>query len=253
MGIELNTIAILMQIPHTKVMENQPITNSSDVSATNPITVSQPPVQPQTKTNLIMPFLVTFLVSATLFGFGGYYLGKQSSVNQPQNLLNQNQTEVTPSVSSSPTSVVTSPAPDLTANWKVYTNSTLGFTVKYPETWNLVKCGPGDAALLSPTTVPQCASEPYEPIQFFADNKVQSESEFIVSLGTGFKLTPKADLVTIGIPHQKYLVEKVQPAPGPDSFIEIRVPRDNGSFKIYVFDTQQEKIADQILSTIKFQ
>ena len=81
-------------------MENQSTTNTPDISSTNPVAINQPLIPPQTKTNLMMPILVTFLVSAVLFGFGGYYLGKQSNINQPETI---------PSVSSSPASVTSSP------------------------------------------------------------------------------------------------------------------------------------------------
>jgi|GEM_PF-5676211 len=93
-------------------MENQPITNSAGTPPVNSAPINQISIPQQTKTNLLIPMLFTVLVSAAVFGFGGYYLGKQSSVNQPQNLLNQNQTGVTPSANSSPTAVPSvSPAP----------------------------------------------------------------------------------------------------------------------------------------------
>jgi hypothetical protein len=92
-------------------MENQPIANSSGTPPVNSVPINQISTPQQTKTNLLIPMLLTVLVSAAVSAFGGYYLGKQFSVNQPQNLLNQNQTGVTPSVNLSPTAVTTSPAP----------------------------------------------------------------------------------------------------------------------------------------------
>lgn len=52
---------------HTKVMENQPIANPSDISSSNLTSVGEPHLPPQTKTNLMMPILVTFLVSGVVF------------------------------------------------------------------------------------------------------------------------------------------------------------------------------------------
>jgi len=76
-------------------MENQPITNSSDFSSTNPALVNKPAIPPQTKTGLMMPVLLTVLVSGAIFGFGGYYLGKQSSLSNSSAI--QNKTETFPS------------------------------------------------------------------------------------------------------------------------------------------------------------
>lgn len=224
-------------------MEEQPLSQLTP----NQSTPTPPVPVKQTNKALIVTALLVFL----LMTGGLVYLGYQNwQLQQRLNqLLEQQADQAQPTLS--PTVPPSSPTPDQTTNWQTYTSEVLGITVGYPDTWYLTKCGPGEAALLNPNTRPQCAGEPYEPIHFFADNKIQSESEFIASLGTEFKLTPRSDLLDISVEHQKYLVEKIQPAPGPDSFIEIRVPLSNGSLKIYVFDTQYEEIADQILSTFK--
>lgn len=216
----------------------------------NPEQVSEPPAPvpstaqvlpaqpPKSNTLLILIGLILIILS----GVGGFYLGSYVFPQEPS---------PTPTPASSP---IPSPTPtsDPTADWKTYTSEVLGFTVRYPDTWHLTKCGPGEAALLNPNTSPVCAGEPYEPIQFFSSTEKQTEEEFLASIGPEFKLTSKAGIMEAGVTHQKYLVEKVQPAPGPDSYIQIRVPLDNGTFKIYIFDLQYETIADQILSTFKF-
>lgn len=79
-------------------MENQRTNNVFDNSSTNPVIVIQPTVPPQTKTNLMMRILVTILLSGAVFGFGGYCLGKQSSLPKPPTL--QSKTEVSPSPTS---------------------------------------------------------------------------------------------------------------------------------------------------------
>lgn len=109
-------------------MENQPITNSSDISQANPILVNPSPVSPPTKANLLMPVFLTFLVSATIFGFGGYYLGKQSPNTQKVAENIQTKPSSTSSPSPSPT-----PAPadsDFDANWETYIGSEYSF--KHP-------------------------------------------------------------------------------------------------------------------------
>ena len=123
-------------------MENQPITNPSDISSTNPIAVSQPPTQSQTKINVIVPVLVTLLVSAILFGFGGYYLGKTSS--QPTENSPKNQAAIvvvtpTPLPSSIP---ATSEGPEST--WQSYTNFAALYEVQYPNGWRVVPYSSGE-------------------------------------------------------------------------------------------------------------
>lgn len=110
-------------------MENQPIINPSDISSTNSTPVNQSPVQ--TKTKLMIPVLVTLLVSAVLFGLGGYYLGKQSSTTQK--VVENTQTSPIPTSSPTPfSSPATTPTvSDFTANWETYSNTEYSF--KHPK------------------------------------------------------------------------------------------------------------------------
>lgn len=85
-------------------------------SANKPISIQEKP-----RANYLVIGIV-ILVCFTVFGFGGYYLGKQSS----QNITGERRNQI------SPTPVVTEK--DLTANWKTY-RSTLrgGFEFMYPN------------------------------------------------------------------------------------------------------------------------
>lgn len=93
---------------------------------------SSTPVQSNQSSNLApsslnnwIKFLVIFLVLAVL-GLGRYvFLGKKENKTIMQN----------PRTSVSPTIVQPSPVPDPTANWKTYTNTSLGFNLKYPAEW----------------------------------------------------------------------------------------------------------------------
>ena len=98
---------------HTSVMESQPITNPSNASSVN-IPVNQSSFPPQTKTNLIMPVLLALLFSGVVFGFGGYYLGKNSlNSNKELNEVQQNEVILPPSptpiTETSPTSILQTP------------------------------------------------------------------------------------------------------------------------------------------------
>lgn len=82
---------------------------------------------------------VVILFCFVIFGFGGYYLGKQSSNNSRG--LEQGSNQPTPYTS--PTTTVNSPTPensidpsatsDKTSTWNTYTNAQQGFSIKYPK------------------------------------------------------------------------------------------------------------------------
>jgi hypothetical protein len=89
-------------------MENQSMTNFSETTPISSERIKQPPVHVQSKTNLIVPILLTILVSATVFGVGGYYYGKQSPV------VNFEDKQPTVDVSPQPTQIEqVAPAPSI--------------------------------------------------------------------------------------------------------------------------------------------
>lgn len=81
------------------------------------------------------------LVCFVVFGFGGYYLGKQAS--------NDSEKSGSPQSYDSPTAIVNSPtpgisvqpttAPDKTVSWDTYSNTSAGFSIKHPKGWHKVE------------------------------------------------------------------------------------------------------------------
>ena len=126
-------------------MENQMNGGNQNNQQIGQNPVSQPIVSPEKpKTNYLLIggiVLACFIV----FGFGGYYLGRQTSNNSDQSGLPQSY--------SSPTTIVSSPTaensaqpittPDETANWSSYSNTKYNYTVKYPTGWEPNR-GPGN-------------------------------------------------------------------------------------------------------------
>lgn len=127
-------------------MENQINVGDQNTQQIGQNPLNQPVITPEKpKTNYLMIGGI-ILVCFVFFGFGGYYLGKQSS-----NGFNQESNQ--PNPYGSPTTIASSPSPessarptsvpDQTSTWKTYTNSKYGYTVRYPEGWEPNR-GPGN-------------------------------------------------------------------------------------------------------------
>lgn len=111
-------------------MENQPVTNPSDISSVTPSPINQPPIPPQTKTNLMMPVVITLLISAVIFGFGGYYFGKQSLTTQK--VAENIQTSPTPTSSPVLSPTVAPTGSDSITSFKTYKGTIYPYQVTYP-------------------------------------------------------------------------------------------------------------------------
>lgn len=113
-------------------MENQPITNSPETTPLNSVPINQVPTPPYTKTSLFVPILLTLLVSAVVFGFGGYYLGMKSLNTQEitKNIQNSPVPTLSATPSNNSTLIPTASAPSTSvspANWETYTGSEYSF------------------------------------------------------------------------------------------------------------------------------
>ncbi len=93
------------------------------------------PVLDKPKTNFVA-IVVVAVVCSLVFGFGGYFLGKQSS----KQVTGQYQTQPTPisTVSPVPSSQPTEPV------WQSYTNSGALYEVQYPIGWRVVPYNIGE-------------------------------------------------------------------------------------------------------------
>lgn len=127
-------------------MENQSITNPSETTPINSVPIVQPYAPVQTKTSLVMPILLTVLVSGILFGVGGYYLGKQLSDSAQQLVANQNQ-PATAMPKISPTEVLPSPIDTPTpVSLTTYTSSFEKLSFKYPSNWKIAQFQKADSS-----------------------------------------------------------------------------------------------------------
>lgn len=100
----------------------------------------QPPpfTPPQSSFNLrLLAIIFVGILVIILIGTGGYLLW----VGQNQSITTVPQTTPTQTAPTE-SSLSPTPTPDLTANWKTYTNHLFNFTLKYPPDWTVTDLPP---------------------------------------------------------------------------------------------------------------
>lgn len=89
--------------------------------------------------SIVLPVALAVLISAVVFGAGGYYLANNQNTNDTTTVTptNTTQTTTTAKPSTIPTiaSTTTTSATDETASWKSYANTKYSYNVKYPTNW----------------------------------------------------------------------------------------------------------------------
>lgn len=120
-------------------MENQMNVGNQNTQQVGQNPGSQPMIAPEKQSTNYLMIGGIVLACFVVFGFGGYYLGKNTSEVKQSTQRTQNQTA--PIATSTP---LTTSAPDtqntpsqVTSNWKTYTSSKYGFTFKYPQDYQV--------------------------------------------------------------------------------------------------------------------
>lgn len=134
-------------------MENQMRIENQNTQQIEQNPVPQPmraPKNPKTNYVMIGGLLLTCFV---IFSLGGYYLGKQSTSSQQH--VTTIQSQATPPETPKTSIPTTQNTPSQkTLDWKTYTSSNYGFTLKYPKDYQIeervdgffVITAPGDSA-----------------------------------------------------------------------------------------------------------
>lgn len=126
-------------------MENQLFTNSN--VSNNPEPISQPVTPPHAKTNLVLlPILLTALISAVIFGIGGYYLGSRTLKVQETSLKVSSPTPIIESENNKLTSsrfpfpIVRTKTKTNYTDWTLYKDKS-GYSFYYPKNWFISEGG----------------------------------------------------------------------------------------------------------------
>lgn len=242
-------------------MENQ---NPLNLPESN--VVNQPASQLQNsstnKTNLFLPVLVTFLVSAVVFGFGGYFLGRQSSV--AQTMTQHEKPKPIPIATNEPSA---SPTSDTTSQLKTYINDTYGYSIRYEPSEGLALVSCGNAGR---------GKAPGEERLIFYDNSIkypdidpqyqcitQGENHLITIIHTAskdscqgtesWKATEKS-LEVGGVNSSKceyvFVGEKLYP--GSDERTVVSIPSGNQYILVNLYDNKFTNTYNELLSNFRF-
>jgi hypothetical protein len=131
---------------------------------------------------------------------------------------------------------------------KTYTNVESGYSINYPTEWFSTDCdGQVKGLFLSKEGMPECATEPSYPIQFYYNSDIKNIEGYIGAMEqSGFKYTQMSSPVD---GFMKYKIVKAEAAQGPDSMIEYYKPHKSGTFVLVVNKLEEEKTGDSIVSS----
>lgn len=200
-----------------------------------PASISPVSKQPPPFSKPWLRWILLIIVAVLLSSGGTYLVLTQQKIEQPQ---------PSPSLTASP---VPTDAGE-TANWKTYTNTDYGYSVKYPPVWSNITCG--SAVLFDKEPFFSCATDVSGIFSISVRNKT-SETP-LINTGKEFKVI-SANLVNIGGKQgERMVTEKVEPAPGADKIIIAAVEYKGKVYTLNLQDINEQVVFDQILQTIKF-
>lgn len=222
-------------------MENQPINNPSDTSSLNSTQINQPSIE--SKANLIIPILLTLLVSGVVFGCAGYYLHSYSYKSIPSRVESPQQNGNVPTPS---------PVAD-SSEIKTFTSSTYGFSFQYPgdlEVKEFKDFGVSLWNVPAPTEIPMEA--PFPPIHIMVLDSKQGIDAWVPDLQV-----LRTEKVKVGDSEADMTIGVVKPGPYyMDDVIYYTYLSHNGKYYLFRLDKQMypylANFYQEILASFKF-
>ncbi len=140
---------------------------------------------------------------------------------------------------------------DETANWEVYINQEIGFSLRYPSNMTVSECKNGFHMFTKSSNMQSaeyCETPPYGIISL-----VYSTTE----ISPGYEQSTDFKVTTIpynigGVAGRKQVVDKIRESPGPDYSVHVIFNKNKYYYTFTVSDKNYEDVFDQILSTFKF-
>lgn len=198
---------------------DQPITPTRPVFTQTPV---EPELPKRSYTWLIVIIIIFLLAGSSVLAFKYFQLKQQAAQTRPS-----------PLPAATPV-----PSADPTANWKTYTNPSLKYLLKYPQSWEIQEYPDADLPYvlhrleLRNNNKPQLVIETYKEllVKTVPEDEVVRSEQITISGVTGTKNW-----------HNPF---------GPPA--EIIIIFDTKTYRILLQDANQNQTADQILSTFKF-
>lgn len=214
--------------------------------------ISQPVNSPEKiKTN--WPLIGGIVMACfVVFGYGGYYLGKESTSTPLDKATNQKYQVIPTTIPQiNNPSATTTAILDETAGWKIYQNNLWGFSLKYPQD-KLVACSPTDKDGLRLWTAPFDCPVGHDILyEVSAIGYKQSDYQEYKKPTSTSKIQVDGKEATLKIGKYDDTDGPLQPAGG---YTEVLIPAKDGLIELSLHgDNPEEKERfNQILSTLKF-
>ena len=200
------------------------------------------------------------IVILVLIGVGifcSYLLGQKQTVSvpvvQPVPPIITTAPTLTPTISASPTA---STSPVSTVDWKTYTNSQYGFSVKYPKTWTINNNSTDGGSQKSLINIGGPVAESNDSLLFtyydsmtsfnsawFGKGNAKTVSEFISNNG----IKKVGDISISGVSSTEFMSGGIM-----STVLVILVPYNNHIYLVQSKLSQLSATDQQILSTFQF-
>lgn len=212
------------------------------------------PAQPK---SMVMPILLSVLISAIVFGGVGYYIGQSMGSN---NIGTQTTTYTTPTPTATTTATATTSSTDETSNWETYSSSQNGFTFKHPANWEVVTTTGTEGVNF--TARPKGITEPDKG--YIAQTSSKSVDEKVKSYTGGFanngasefyQAWATTDVQIYGASGKKISREPKQASAYYHSYNVLKHPTTGKTFFLYGENKEpasDKEIANKIANTFSF-
>ncbi len=237
-------------------MEDQDTNNQSPGSAPQTAPTS-PTILKNSGLKSKLPWIIIAFLLVLVGVFGGYFVFNQKKQNQTSSTTSaptvpeQSQLKITPSATPTTTEDQT------TKNWKLYTNSESGYSVKYPSDLYVRLICPGEELVLRIRTAKDTKDEEtfetcgrggrFEIEVVTADSFTEPTTDDYVSV-------TKEEILVAGQTARKYISTKKPGAEGPipDFSEDIYFDKDGKKHLIHFGKSVSDDIKNKILASFKF-
>ncbi|OGD96339.1 hypothetical protein A3H87_03705 [Candidatus Curtissbacteria bacterium RIFCSPLOWO2_02_FULL_42_37] len=131
--------------------------------------------------------------------------------------------------------------------WNSYRAKDLGYGFNFPDKWVVTRCG--NLVVLSDRAL-SCDSAPVGHVVIHVQTSRQPTPSF--DYGPGWSVQNLERTSIGGVEGVKAHVKKVDPAPGPEELIQVKLINDSKDFAISLWNMEEVQTFEAILSSFHF-